>query len=390
MTNSDNILLEYKDDLQSLRMSDFGLAVKAGLDKQYSLTLKCGTPAYMAPEMYLEGMYSKSIDMWSIGIILYRLLNKGQCPFFPDELKELAKNPDHNIEGKFKNIICTDNCMHLLRRLLEPQALKRYQSYMAAIHPFITGELKMPSWTIREQEAMSEITSDLRKVHTYLQKVNIFLVLLNHLRKNIKPASKPSTSQQGKLSSVSSSPLQNFLPKGSRLAVPRDFRITGIANNGQTPKKSKYSYKSDRFSRDQNDSGSDYQRIATSGKASAGSVQSKEENTAEEQRIKINIQLKSPVMAFRTSTKGGLPEPETHVKGVQPFDAVEENIDLTKSNGQSMKRSSTCSKNLKNNPRGIGTLLPPKPSRLPKLDHPRKISGFGRQTNKAPLVTSTK
>jgi len=33
-----------------------------------------GTPLYMSPEMLSELPYSKSTDMWSLGVLLYELL----------------------------------------------------------------------------------------------------------------------------------------------------------------------------------------------------------------------------------------------------------------------------------------------------------------------------
>lgn len=43
-----------------------------------------GSPDYLAPEVYLgkEG-YTKSVDLYSLGIVLYRLLNLGRNPFLP-------------------------------------------------------------------------------------------------------------------------------------------------------------------------------------------------------------------------------------------------------------------------------------------------------------------
>lgn len=43
-----------------------------------------GTPNFLAPEIYQgKGGYTKSVDLYSLGIVLYRLLNYGRNPFVP-------------------------------------------------------------------------------------------------------------------------------------------------------------------------------------------------------------------------------------------------------------------------------------------------------------------
>jgi serine/threonine protein kinase len=158
-------LLERADDLTSLRVSDFGLAIRAGIDKVMSLYVKCGTPAYMAPEMFSDGLYTRSVDMWSVGVILYRLLTKGKYPFVPEELKQLAKNQQLNIEAKFRDIACSPNCMHLLRALLEPDVMKRSPYYVAVEHPFILQEDREPALRYFEVENAQEVTLRLRQVN---------------------------------------------------------------------------------------------------------------------------------------------------------------------------------------------------------------------------------
>jgi serine/threonine protein kinase len=59
-----------------LKLTDFGLAKKVS-DKTYTL---CGTPEYLAPEMILNKGYSKCVDWWSLGILLYEIL-VGLDPF---------------------------------------------------------------------------------------------------------------------------------------------------------------------------------------------------------------------------------------------------------------------------------------------------------------------
>jgi serine/threonine protein kinase len=42
-----------------------------------------GTPLYMAPEIYRGEKYDAAVDIYSLGIVLYKLLNNGRMPFMP-------------------------------------------------------------------------------------------------------------------------------------------------------------------------------------------------------------------------------------------------------------------------------------------------------------------
>lgn len=63
-----NILI---DSEYSVKVIDFGFACEAA-DRQ---KMYCGTPSYMAPEIVEKRLYySKPTDIWSLGVILYKLL----------------------------------------------------------------------------------------------------------------------------------------------------------------------------------------------------------------------------------------------------------------------------------------------------------------------------
>ncbi|AQK47432.1 Serine/threonine-protein kinase ATG1t [Zea mays] len=62
-----------------LKISDFGLARFLG-PGEYADT-SCGSCLYMAPEVMLFQKYNDKVDMWSIGAILFELLN-GYPPFY--------------------------------------------------------------------------------------------------------------------------------------------------------------------------------------------------------------------------------------------------------------------------------------------------------------------
>lgn len=54
-------------------------------------TEQCGTPLYMAPELIENKLYSKPIDLWSCGLIMFSILNKGQHPFNFSNKEELIE-----------------------------------------------------------------------------------------------------------------------------------------------------------------------------------------------------------------------------------------------------------------------------------------------------------
>jgi len=73
-----------------VKMGDFGFSkhYDETISNQVGQTL-CGTPYYLAPEMWLGERYSKKADMWASGIILYEMMMQMR-PFAGDTMKELA------------------------------------------------------------------------------------------------------------------------------------------------------------------------------------------------------------------------------------------------------------------------------------------------------------
>ncbi|XP_059432683.1 serine/threonine-protein kinase ATG1t-like isoform X2 [Corylus avellana] len=74
----ENILLSVPKDDAVLKISDFGLS-RSVHPSDYVETV-CGTPLYMAPEVLQFQRYDEKVDMWSVGAILFELLN-GYPPF---------------------------------------------------------------------------------------------------------------------------------------------------------------------------------------------------------------------------------------------------------------------------------------------------------------------
>lgn len=63
------------------KVGDFGIA--RAYSKACGNLSKKGTENYMAPEIYRGDEYDNTVDIYSLGLVLYRLLNKNRLPFYP-------------------------------------------------------------------------------------------------------------------------------------------------------------------------------------------------------------------------------------------------------------------------------------------------------------------
>ena len=71
----------------SFKLGDFGIA-KAMETGRNAESLK-GTYTFMAPEVYKGIPYDSRVDIYSLGIVLYSLLNDNRTPFLPEPSREL-------------------------------------------------------------------------------------------------------------------------------------------------------------------------------------------------------------------------------------------------------------------------------------------------------------
>lgn len=75
----DNIMMS---EFGNFKLGDFGIA--RTMEKTMSATMT-GTDWYMAPEVAKKMKYGKSVDTYSLGLVLYWLLNDRRLPFVPEK-----------------------------------------------------------------------------------------------------------------------------------------------------------------------------------------------------------------------------------------------------------------------------------------------------------------
>ncbi|KAF5325403.1 hypothetical protein D9619_009671 [Psilocybe cf. subviscida] len=79
----ENLLFRTQAEDADIMIADFGLSRIMDENKHTQLTEICGTPGYMAPEIFQKTGHGKPVDVWAMGVITYFLL-AGYTPFDRD------------------------------------------------------------------------------------------------------------------------------------------------------------------------------------------------------------------------------------------------------------------------------------------------------------------
>jgi calcium/calmodulin-dependent protein kinase I len=62
----ENLLFRSPDENSDVLIADFGLSRVIDDQKLTVLTTTCGTPGYMAPEIFRKEGHSKAVDIWCV------------------------------------------------------------------------------------------------------------------------------------------------------------------------------------------------------------------------------------------------------------------------------------------------------------------------------------
>ena len=115
----DNVVFESTSEDCDVKLVDFGLAKI--LEPNEMATEPVGTLCYAAPEILLGNKYNSSVDLWSLGVLLYWILS-GNLPFSP-ELPE--KQIAEYYKLIFRNIVTRNLEYKELRwKNVSPEAMK--------------------------------------------------------------------------------------------------------------------------------------------------------------------------------------------------------------------------------------------------------------------------
>ena len=126
----ENIILKDNFDIKII---DFDTAKKLHDESYFNITTRrYGTSSYMSPEMYYRKKYSKTTDLWSLGIVLW-ILKAGTYPY------ETIDDVTNNIENFYGYNTHVKNCpkfCNLMNLLFEVDHKKRINIEETLNHPY--------------------------------------------------------------------------------------------------------------------------------------------------------------------------------------------------------------------------------------------------------------
>ncbi|KAI0533101.1 kinase-like domain-containing protein [Xylaria digitata] len=137
----ENLLFRTPEDNADLLIADFGLSRIMDEEQFHVLTTTCGTPGYMAPEIFKKTGHGKPVDIWAMGVITYFLLC-GYTPFDRDsdfEEMQAILNADYSFQPLEYWRGVSDHAKDFIRRCLTVDPNKRMTAHEALSHPFVAG-----------------------------------------------------------------------------------------------------------------------------------------------------------------------------------------------------------------------------------------------------------
>ena len=146
----ENILI---GDDNKLKLCDFGWAKELTLENRSTF---CGTMEYMAPEIVGSENYDYSVDIWSLGILLYEMLF-GHSPFKANAINDIIQNiKTHDLNYDENNKKISNSCKDLIQKLLNMNPQKRLKIKDILEHPFIKKHTKKYSFNKKLSSSIND------------------------------------------------------------------------------------------------------------------------------------------------------------------------------------------------------------------------------------------
>jgi serine/threonine protein kinase len=155
--------------LSTIKLADFGLSAKYDHVSFKTLDKHCGTLIFMAPEVALKKEYSKGVDIFSTGIIMFMLLTGGDHPLYT------SQDDTESYKLKLSKISQLHFPAHLsvlarnfYLKITKFNIAQRYSALEALKHPWITrlNKTNIPL-TLPDQMNRLELAYKLKNVKKF-------------------------------------------------------------------------------------------------------------------------------------------------------------------------------------------------------------------------------
>lgn len=152
----ENLLFRSAAEDADLLIADFGLSRVIDEPAMNLLTTTCGTPGYMAPEVFRKTGHGRPVDIWAVGVIAY-FLCAGYTPFDRDtQVEEVqaicAANYSYTPEEYWSAI--SDTARDFIDKCLVVDPSKRMTAKDCLKHPWLMSDTTSPR--PEEQELLSK------------------------------------------------------------------------------------------------------------------------------------------------------------------------------------------------------------------------------------------
>ena len=154
----------YVDKFGDYKVGDFGSSKWMEAAHSTLMPDEVGTISYMAPEIFAGRPYNNTVDIYSLGLVLYQLLNSGRMPFLPADGRYNEQEIDaanyrrlhgEELPSLAGTNVCGDTVSArldgVIRRACDPDSHRRYRT-AKEFYDALSG-----------QEAGPDITEDMSK-----------------------------------------------------------------------------------------------------------------------------------------------------------------------------------------------------------------------------------
>ncbi|KAI7867584.1 kinase-like domain-containing protein [Spinellus fusiger] len=170
----ENLLFRTPDEDADLLIADFGLSRIIDSEKFHVLTTTCGTPGYMAPEIFAKKGHGKPVDMWAIGVIVYFLLC-GYTPFQRDShIDEMTAimTADYTFDEQWWSGI-SEQAKSFIKRCLTIDPEKRMTAHEALDDPWLASDHPDTTESTATQDLLPGVRGNFSANRTFKKAIDL-------------------------------------------------------------------------------------------------------------------------------------------------------------------------------------------------------------------------